>query len=110
MNFNVDEWFPNFSLFMWLTLVCCAAIFFIMIAYWWATRRRLTFAELIAFLPGLYMIFVFYEGWTWWSEGTPSDFLQRLFVAHFYNIMFLVVCVGIGQVLYFFVSERKATT
>lgn len=110
MDFEVDEWFPNFTMFMWLTFVCCTAIFFIIIAYWWATRRRMTFAELISLIPGLYMIFVFYEAYTWWAEGTPSDFFQRLFVVHFWNMMFLIVLVGIGQVLYFFVSERRATT
>jgi hypothetical protein len=110
MNFNIDDWIPNFTLFMWLTFVCCVSIFFILLAYWWATRRRLTFAEYLAFIPAIYMIFVFYEAWTWWTEGTPDNFFQRLFVQHFYNMMFLVLCVGIGQVLYFFVSERRATT
>lgn len=110
MDFQIDEWFPNFTMFMWLTFVCCVSIFFITVAYWWATRRRMTFAELIAVIPALYLIFVFYEAYTWWNEGIPGDFYQRLFVVHFWNMMFLIVLVGLGQVLYFFVSERRATT
>jgi len=108
MAIDIDSFIPNFTMFMYLTAIAIAAIFLIILAYRWATRRRLTFADMLEYMPAIYMIFVLYEVGEY-LVGTRSTIMDRLFEIHFYNMMFLIVCIGIAQVVYYFISERRAT-
>ena len=110
LAFSIDEWFPNWSLFVYYLLPITIAILFIMaILYRYFTRRRMTFAEMINYIPVMYMFFVAYEIGEY-LIGDRATIMDRLFEVHFQNMMFLIVVVGIAQVLYYFVSERKVLT
>jgi len=103
---NIDEWFPNWSLFVqWLLPITLAIIAAMALIYRYLTRRRMTFAEMLNYLPVTYLFFVFYEVGEY-MYGTRATITDRLFEVHLWNMMFLIVVVGIGQVLYYYTSER----
>ena len=63
---------------------------------------------MLEYIPAIYMLFVAYEIGEY-LLGERATIMDRLFNQHFYNMMFLIVCVGLAQVLYYFISERRAT-
>lgn len=110
MAFSIDEWFPNWTLFVyWLLPITIAILFIMAILYRFFTRRRMTFAEMINYIPMMYMFFVAYEIGEY-LIGDRATIMDRLFEVHFQNMMFLIVCIGIAQVLYYFTTERKVLT
>lgn len=107
MAFNIDEWFPNWSLFVyWLLPIILAVVFAMAIIYRFLTRRRMTFAEILNYIPVVYLFAVVWEVGEY-LIGDRETIADRLFAVHFPNMMFIIVCVGIGQVIYYFVSERR---
>ena len=106
---SIDYLFPNMTLFLYLTAISIALIIILWLAYRWLTRTRMTFAQLLNFIPIIYFFAVCYEVGEY-LLGDRATIVDRLFSMHFRNMMFLIVVVGIGQVLYYFLSERRATT
>ena len=107
MAWSIDEWFPNWSLFVyWLLPITLAILFIMAILFRFFTRRRMTFAEMLNYIPVVYLFFVAYEVGEY-LIGDRDTIMDRLFDIHFPNMMFLIVVVGIGQVLYYFMSEKK---
>jgi hypothetical protein len=109
MAFDVGSFVPNWELFVeWLLPITLAVIFAMALVYRFFTRKRMTFAEMLNYIPVAYLFFVFYEIGEY-MYGTREHIWDRLFTMHFPNMMFLIVCVGIGQVLYYFNSERAVS-
>lgn len=115
MSFNIDDWIPNFTLFVYILAPMVLALIFIMIilSRWFSLRkanepkRRMSFAELIGLIPALYLIEPIWEIGEY-LNGTRDEIVDRLFTYHFPIFMFLVLCVGMGQVGYYWLSMGTA--
>ena len=109
MAFNVDDWIPNFTLFVYVLAPLVVSIVFIMIiiSRWLGLeknkRAKLDFAQLLGLIPALYLIEPIWEIGEY-LRGIRTEIAQRLLLYHFPIFMFLVVCVGIGQVGYYWIS------
>lgn len=111
MAFNIDDWIPNFTLFVFvLTPLILSTIFIMIILSRWLglkkagqKKPKLTFAQLIGLIPALYLIEPIWEIGEY-LNGTRSEIADRLLLYHFPIFMFLVLCVGIGQVGYYWIS------
>jgi len=106
MTFNLDEWFPNFTLFV---LVLAPALILITYALISISRfmklqpigndtKGMKIGTYLGYVPILYM---FYPVWeiAQYIMGNRGDVVARLFTYHFGNIMIIIVIVGIGQIL-----------
>ena len=117
MSFNIDDWIPNFTLFVLiLTPTVLALLFIILIIQRWLRlrtpgeprpKRTMSFAELIGLIPALYLIEPIWEIGEY-LNGTRDEIVDRLFTYHFPIFMFLVLCVGLGQVGYYWISMGTA--
>lgn len=115
MAFNIDDWIPNFTLFVYVLAPLILGIIFIMIilSRWFNLRKvgepraKLTFADKIGLIPALYLIEPIWEIGEY-LNGTRDTIFDRLFTYHFPIFMFLVLCVGIGQVGYYWISMGTA--
>jgi len=106
MSFSLDEWFPNFTLFV---LVLTPALILITYALIAISRfmklkpigndtKGMKIGTYLGYVPILYM---FYPVWeiAQYIMGNRGDVVARLFTYHFGNIMIIIVIVGIGQIL-----------
>ena len=117
MSFNIDDWIPNFTLFVLiLTPMVLAILFIVLIISRWLRlrtpgeprpKRKMSFAELIGLIPALYLIEPIWEIGEY-LNGTRDEIVDRLFTYHFPIFMFLVLCVGLGQVGYYWISMGTA--
>lgn len=114
MSFNIDEWIPNFTFFVFYLAPLIIAIVFVMIilSRWSGIgkpkpKRKLNFAQMLGLIPALYLIEPIWEMGEY-LNGTRSEIADRLLLWHFPIFMFLVLCVGIGQVGYYWISMGDA--
>lgn len=114
MVFDIDAWIPNFTLFVFVLAPMVLMLFVVMVlASRWlklgdkGPKKRMTFAEMLGLIPALYLLQPFYEI-AEYLYGTRTEIVDRLFIYHFPIFMFLVVCIGIGQVVYYWLSMGTA--
>lgn len=113
MAFDIDSWIPNFRLFVMILAPLVLILFAIMVlASRWlkigkGAKKRMTFAEMLGLIPALYLLQPMYEMGEY-LYGTRTEIVERLFLYHFPIFMFIVVCVGIGQVVYYWLSMGDA--
>ena len=114
MTFDIDAWIPNFTLFIYILAPFILMLFAIMIlASRWlkledkGPKKSMTFAEMLGLIPALYLLQPIYEIGEY-LYGTRTGIVDRLFLDHFPIFMFLVLCVGIGQVGYYWLSMGDA--
>lgn len=114
MAIDIDNWIPNFTLFIYVLAPIVLMLFAIMVlASKWlkledkGPKKRMTFAEMLGIIPALYLLQPMYEIGEY-LYGTRTEIVDRLFLYHFPIFMFLVVCVGIGQVVYYWLSMGTA--
>ena len=109
--FNIDEFIPNFKLFIYVLTPTILIFLFVMVllSRWMKKRsgKGKSWAELIGYIPMIYLISPIIEIYQYFV-GERDDMIQRLFGYHFPILMFLIVCVGIGQVSYYWVSMGPA--
>jgi hypothetical protein len=109
--FNIDEFIPNFTLFLFVLAPTILIFLFVMVLLSrWMKRKPgkgKSWAELIGYIPMIYLISPIIEIYQYFI-GERDDMIQRLFGYHFPIMMFLIVCVGIGQVSYYWVSMGPA--
>lgn len=119
MSWSLDAWFPNFTLFVVylapaLLLIIFATLIFSRIFRWDLTPNKLptkhrTMAEMLGYFP---LVYIFFPIWdiAEYVFGQRSSILDRLFTFHFPNMMFIIVLVGIGQVLYYMLYPVRGST
>jgi len=109
--FNIDDFIPNFKLFIFVLTPTILIFLFLMVllSRWMKKKPRKgkSWAELIGYIPIIYLISPLIEIYQY-MVGEREDLIDRLFSHHFPILMFLIVCVGIGQVSYYWVSMGPA--
>lgn len=106
--FNIDDFIPNFKLFIYVLTPLILIFLFVMVlvSRWFKkkpTGKGKSWAELIGYIPAIYLVSPIIEIYQY-MIGERTNLIERLFSYHFPIMMFLIVCVGIGQVCYYWVS------
>lgn len=105
--FNIDNFIPNFKLFVFVLTPMILIFLFIMvmISKWYKRPKGQgkSWAQLMGYIPTLYLLSPMIETYQY-MVGERSDFIDRLFSWHFPIMMFLIIIVGISQVCYYWVS------
>lgn len=111
--FNIDEFIPNFNLFVFLLTPMILLILFVMVvaSKWFKsekkTRKKVMLIELISYVPAIYLLLVVIEVYQYMT-GERSDIIQRLFSYHFPIMMLFIISTGIIQVIYYAVTMGPA--
>ena len=107
MAFNIDDWIPNFTLFvLYLApLILFLIAGFVIVSRFYNLRRgekktKKYFVDYVGYLPALYLIAVIYEIGEY-LFGIRETIADRLFLYHFPIFMFLTVVAGIFQVCWY---------
>jgi len=114
LAFDIDAWFPNFTLFVFVLAPVLLLVLFSM-----TILERLgkipparqprkegrNFSEILGLIPVVYIT------WPLWEIaeyliGVRDTINDRLWQFHMPVIMELIIVVGVGQVLYYFYATR----
>jgi len=114
LSFDIDDWIPGFTFFVFILTPTVIVVYFIMlvVSRWFQNRHptepkmKKSFAEIIGYLPIVYLFFPLYEI-AEYLYGTRASVTDRLFTVHFHYAVWLILLVGIGQVCYYFASIGK---
>jgi len=106
--FDIDNFIPNFKLFIFVITPTILLFLFLLVplSRWMKRKPKKggkSWAELIGYIPVIYLISPLIEIYQY-MIGERSEIAPRSFGYHYPIIMFLIVCVGIGQVSYYWVS------
>lgn len=113
MSFDINQFIPNFTLFVFILAPMIITILFVMtVASKWfqgkaRKKKRRSWAQLIGYIPAIYLVSPVIEIYQY-LVGERASFVPRLFGYHFPILMFLIICTGIGQVCYYWVSMGPA--
>ena len=104
VDFDIDSIFPNFTFFVMMLAPFIIVLTFVFVALsrWLGWRvRKIPVGKVeryLGYVPVLYLFFPIYEiGQYLW--GMRDSIVDRLFTYHFPIIVYLILFVGIGQVL-----------
>lgn len=107
----LNDWFPNFDLFVLVIAPIIVSILFVMvlISRWLhlksqAPRVKNTFAELIGYIPVIILFFVFWEILEYLLQ-VRETVADRLFDYWLPTLTWIIIFIGIAQVLYYFVAD-----
>ena len=106
MTFALDEWFPNFTLFVMVLTPALILLTYAMIAISrfmklkpiGESSRGMKIGTYLGYVPILYMFWPLLEI-AEYIMGDRGEIVSRLFTYHFENVMIIIVIVGIGQIL-----------
>jgi C4-dicarboxylate transporter len=103
MAFNIDDWIPNFNLFVYfLAPVIIAIVAAMIISSKWLNRERgrkkkMKLVEILSYIPAVYALWPIYEIGEY-LIGRRDEIFDRLFTYHYPILMFFILLVGIAQI------------
>lgn len=106
MAFNLDAWFPNFTLFVLILTPVLIIITYALISISRFMKlepigndtKGMKIGTYLGYVPILYMFYPIWEI-AEYIMGNRGEVVARLFTYHFGNLMILIVIVGMGQIL-----------
>lgn len=109
---NINDWFPNFDLFVMQILPALILLAFIMglIEFWVRkskrkSRKPIEWMDVIIWFSALYLIVPIYRIYQYLKDKKSWEtLLEELFVTDFQNYMFIMLVVGIIGVGFIFLN------